>query len=234
MKSMLDSDIRVLNKRHKYISFTFDDAPTSALLSASDILHKRSIKGTYYIAMGLLEKGCFSKADIITCAQQLHHIECHTFNHVNLVKDFDEELLDSEVKKNLAAVQEILPDFQSLDNFAYPFGAVDKNVKKNIKKYFSSARGIASGINQERIDLYELSAVQLYEDKTPLSVVEKYINSLRAEGGWLIFYTHDVQDAFSNYGCSVEYFKQVVELCNHLDISCLPVADVLKDIYENK
>lgn len=234
MKLMIDSQSKALDKHQKYISFTFDDAPESALMSAADILYEHHIRGTYYIAMGLMHEGCFSASELTKCVAQLHHIECHTYHHVNLTNNFSEELLVRETQQNLTAIQEIFPGVKVLDNFAYPFGALNQQVKKSVRKYFSSARGITSGINQGEIDLHELRAVQLYEHRAPLSAIEKYIESLQSEGGWLIFYTHDVQTAFSKYGCSAEYFRKVVELANQADITCLPVADVLADFRREK
>jgi hypothetical protein len=66
----------------------------------------------------------------------------------------------------------------------------------------TSCRGIFGGINAPDLDLNLLRANSLYGDVDQLTHVEKLISENKAKRGWLIFYTHDVRDNPSRYGCT--------------------------------
>ena len=65
-----------------------------------------------------------------------------------------------------------------------------------------SCRGIYGGVNGPDLDLNLLRANSLYGDVDRLAHVEELISENERKKGWLIFYTHDVRDNPSRYGCT--------------------------------
>ena len=92
----------------------------------------------------------------------------------------------------------------------YPFGSFNASSKRLISNMYKSARTSESGINTNKIDLANLNAVALYESKG-LKELKLWLDKLHESGGWLIFYTHDVSETPSQFGCSIGLFEQILE-----------------------
>ncbi len=56
-----------------------------------------------------------------------------------------------------------------------------------------------------------MRSTSLYSGGRDLDEVSDLIRRNREEGGWLIFYTHDVGERPSRYGCTPRHFETVVE-----------------------
>jgi hypothetical protein len=119
------------------------------------------------------------------------------------------------------------------ENFSYPFGAQTRSIKQFASTRFRSARGIGEGVNRGVADLFNLRTVKLYEKKHPLGYLFNRIDELEKNGGWLVLYTHDVDDAFTDWGCSPAYFEAVVQECAKRGIRVATINDAL-DLIENK
>src|SRR6266566_3501671 len=68
------------------ISFTFDDFPSSALLTGGSILERYAVAGTYYASLGLMGKPSpvgtiFSPEQLEQLLARGHELGCHTFAH---------------------------------------------------------------------------------------------------------------------------------------------------------
>src|SRR5438105_4027066 len=68
------------------ISFTFDDFPTSALLTGGTILRRYGFVGTYYASFALMRQNTpvgtiFSPEHVETLLEEGHELGCHTFAH---------------------------------------------------------------------------------------------------------------------------------------------------------
>lgn len=195
------------------ISFTFDDAPASAFENGGGILSKYGFGGTFYIAVSLMQDAGtqFTAAQLEEAIYHRHELGCHTFNHIDLSKtNLKQSIFD--IEHNQAAINEIISDV-SFKNFSYPFGAQTRGIKQYLSNRFRTARGIAHGINAGRTDLCNLKAVKLYENKLSLDQIFQSIQSAMDHNAWLIFYTHDVSNNPSKYGCSPGYFETVVKEC---------------------
>ena len=217
------------------VSFTFDDAPHSAFAKGGEILQQFNFAGTYYIALTFLDgdldrEANFSKEDLDKALDHGHELACHTYEHIDLSKT---NLLESikDIKKNGATFQELYPD-QKLRNFSYPFGAETLSIKKFLGQEFRSARGIGHGMNIGKVDLPNLKTVKLYRDRFSIEEIGKQIQQAIARRAWLIFYTHDVQNDPSPYGCAPDYFQAVVNLCAESKVKVLTIDKTLDLIDE--
>lgn len=212
------------------VSFTFDDFPQSALDVGGRILEKEGITATFYAAFGLAntdtEVGWVgSSYDLAACVDRGHEIGCHTFDHIDCLRASAEEVDRSMVHNQAVARNLGLPPFR---NFAYPFGRFGITGKKVANRHYSSARTSICGINRNNIDLSLLKSVPIYSDsETPHS---EHFDSLQSRGGWLIFYTHDVSERPSSYGCTPEKLKFVIRRVREIGASIIPVGVVVDQL----
>jgi peptidoglycan/xylan/chitin deacetylase (PgdA/CDA1 family) len=123
------------------ISFTFDDFPRSALLTAGTILHERGFAGTYYASFGLMgRKGptgeIFAREDLDELVRQQHELACHTYDHYD---SWDTAPLEFEasIVRNQRAISERLPGtrFRSL---SYPISW--PRPETSASRYFTGMR----------------------------------------------------------------------------------------------
>ena len=75
-----------------------------------------------------------------------------------------------------------------------------------------------------------MRANQLYSDSIPFSRVADLIARHVRPGRWLIFYTHDVRDTPSPYGCTPRYFEDAVRIAVDSGARIVTVADALASL----
>ena len=196
------------------VSFTFDDIPESAGVHGAAVLESRNARGTFYIAGGRC--GRRENGQLIVSAERAlelhrrgHEIGCHTFGHSN-VQLLSPEALKDEILRNRAFFRALSADIV-LDNFAYPFGILSLQRKLQLQQIFASCRGIFPGVNRGVVDLVHLRAVEVYDRTIDWPVIERLLKVATRSNGWLIFYTHDVDEDPSWIGCSPRLLDLVAE-----------------------
>jgi peptidoglycan/xylan/chitin deacetylase (PgdA/CDA1 family) len=211
------------------VSFSFDDFPKSAWLTGGPILEKCDLRATYYTALSFAGTigslgPMFDLDDLRAADANGHEIACHTYSHADCVYLSAGEIV-AETERNAAALAEVL-DGTAMTNFAYPFGAVSLAAKAALSGRFASCRGTGEGINRGTVDLTDLRAVPLYPGSYDRDRLCRLIDENRAVGGWLIFFTHDVADQPSAFGCTPEQLDAIVAYAAETS-PVLPVRDVL-------
>ncbi len=226
-----------LNLENAIVSFTFDDFPDSAFRNGATLLESFGATGTFYIAASLLGKNGpsgvhISRDELQNLRERNHHVGCHTYSHIN-VDSIAESELESEVQKNKDALEEILSE-DEYPHFSYPFGKLSFSSKKKLSKFYDSMRGTHPAINKGEIDLAFLDSVALYENRFSKIEIDKWIERVVADKGWLIFYTHDVQVKPSNWGISINSFNYTLERVAASDALILNVKDAYDFITRKK
>lgn len=206
----------------KQVSFTFDDVPESAFLNAQPVLERYGYRGTFYVALSFLDTdktniNLYHKNHLSACLNNGHELGCHTYSHNRTYQNSKADFLTNDIHKNTVKLNETGIKYK-FQNFSYPFGEQTIKMRKIAAKHFESSRGTDHGINKGRIDLNNLKAVKLYQKEQPLDKICSMLDELNTLGGWLIFYTHDVQTNFSKFGCSPDYFERIVQKCNDLNL----------------
>jgi peptidoglycan/xylan/chitin deacetylase (PgdA/CDA1 family) len=206
---------RSLDLEEAVISFSFDDAPESAFRNGRSLLNKFGYQGTYFISLSIAEKTnpegpYFNTDQLAEVVAEGGELGCHTYSHLHLYQS-DRESLKADLKKNQDRINDILPGYH-FRNFAYPWGEQSISTKKVIREQFISARSVNGGLNASDADLNNLWANQLC-DNLPLNQVYALVDEAIRTKGWLIFYTHDVQEYPSQWGCSPQYFENVLAYC---------------------
>lgn len=211
-------------------SITFDDFPKSAWTVAGPMLRRRGVRATYYVAGGFCgrtEDGLeyFDADDLRALAAAGHEVGCHSFSHEMAPTVSSERLLE-EAERNAAFVRQVIGD-RPLTSYAYPYGEVSPRTKGLFARRFANARGIRSGINAGTIDLALLRAIPLESRRWRPDEIDQAIDAAHAAGGWVIFFTHDVSDDPSPFGCTPAMLGHVLDKLAERRIETLPVANAL-------
>jgi peptidoglycan/xylan/chitin deacetylase (PgdA/CDA1 family) len=152
----------------------------------------------------------------------------HTFSHISS-SSVPLLAFQQDVKKGQQAIRRITGISPS-SNFAYPYGEVTLAAKKALGEEMTSCRGIYGGVNGPDLDLNLLRANSLYGDVDRLTRVQELISENEKQKGWLIFYTHDVRDNPSRYGCTPALLESALSaaICGGSTIST--VAELVSEM----
>jgi peptidoglycan/xylan/chitin deacetylase (PgdA/CDA1 family) len=214
------------------VSFTFDDFPRSAYRHGGAILSSHGARGTYYASFALAgvtdETGeYFASGDLDDLRRDGHELASHTFSHRHRLMH-DPLLIRRELEENEAACRRLAPG-AAMRNFAYPYGLVGPTFKYVVGRRYASSRGTRLGLNVATFDLCDLRANPLYAATAP-SAVATIIEENRRQGGWLIFYTHDVCDAPSTHGCTPDQLEAAVKAALASANQILTVDEALRQV----
>jgi peptidoglycan/xylan/chitin deacetylase (PgdA/CDA1 family) len=206
-------------------TFTFDDFPRSAATTGARVLREYGARGTYFVAGARAGRDVdgmnhFTADDLIEVAEDGHEVGCHTFGHIRLPTASSQEIED-DLSRNRDFVNGILGDYR-MTSFAYPYGQASIAAKSFIARHFAVARGIGFGVNKRRVDLALLRAVSL-ERTFDHARVLKTLDAAKASNGWVLFFTHDISDTPSPYGCKPQELARVVEAVLERGITILPM-----------
>lgn len=215
------------------ISFSFDDFPRSALQVGGMILNRYGLAGTYYASLGLMgtetvSGRIFDSTDLALLCDHGHELGCHTFSHCDSWHT-KTKLFERSIVENRLALRRALPktEFRS---FSYPISSPRPLTKKRTAKYFLSCRCGGQTFNTGVTDLNLLAAYFLEKTKERIEPVREIINRNRDARGWLIFATHDITANPSPFGCTPEFFEEVVRCAVASGARILPVSEALQSI----
>lgn len=241
---------RTLVKRHlvvrtpvPLVSFTFDDFPRSAFLEAGSILSRHGARGTYYASLGLMGKQSpmgtmFEAEDLKELLDLGHELGCHTFGHCHSLNT-PPDTYGRAIVENQKALSELLPGIK-FQTFAYPYSAPAVAVKRVAGRHFLCCRG--GGLRTRRYfpraggktfnsgvtDLNLLCAFFLEQSRENPEAVKRLIDQNAQARGWLIFATHDVCERPSRFGCTPDFFEQIVQWSLESGARLLPVVEALE------
>jgi peptidoglycan/xylan/chitin deacetylase (PgdA/CDA1 family) len=213
------------------VSFTFDDVPKSAATVGAAILEAHDVRGTFYVIGSQVGTSSplwdmVDGEDVVALHRRGHEIACHTFSHKRAC-DLDAGTLNAEIERN----QHYLRSLDSsilIENFAYPFGYGSFVRKRQLKTVFKSCRSIVPGVNSGTVDLQFLRAMPLIDRRIDRDGIERAFDQAQTNNGWLIFYTHDVADEPSPYGCSPSLLNEALEAASRRKIPVLNMAEALR------
>jgi len=212
------------------VSFCFDDFPRTAYSAGGSILRSYGARGTYYAALGLMNTSNelgdqLTRDDIDSLLSDGHELGCHTFSHCSgrrvALQAFERDvLLGRDAIRRMTGCD--------AGSFAYPYGHVAMASKKRIGAQMSSCRSIYGGINGPVADLNLLRANSLYGEADQCVRVESLLMENERQGGWLIFYTHDVRQSPSPFGCTPALLGKAIQMTLEKGFRISPVAEVVK------
>ncbi|OEU83965.1 MAG: hypothetical protein BA873_07735 [Desulfobulbaceae bacterium C00003063] len=216
-----------------FISFSFDDAPITAFSNGSDILKAHGARATFFVSLGLLESESPSRTiafqdDLRRAVEEGHELGCHTFDHKDPWKTTT-EVFEQSVFKNRQALAGMLPE-SAFTAFAYPLCGPRPTTKSRVGKLFNCCRGGGQTFNVGKTDMNLLKAYFLdVRIGDIIDTVRRLIDRNSECRGWLIFATHDVTDNPSPYGCTKEFFEEVVAYSARSGARLLPVGNACQE-----
>jgi len=221
-----------LGNRGPIVSFCFDDFPRTAYTIGGSILKTFGGRGTYYAAIGLMNTSnklgdLFRAEDLHSLVQDGHELANQTYSHVSC-RNISLPAFRQDVQKEQDAIREmgLVPSA----NFAYPYGQVTMAAKKALGEEMASCRSIYRGVNGPILDLNLLRANSLYGDTDRLAEVERLVSENDERKGWLIFYTHDVRENPSEFGCTPRLLELAISASVRRSARIQSVAEVLGDL----
>lgn len=194
------------------VSFTFDDAPQSAVETGAALLEARGARGVFYVSAGLCgaegPMGRYARAeDYRRLAAAGHEIACHTFSHLDCGRASGEQA-QADTAHNLAT----LADWGtgSVTSFAYPYGDVAAGPKQALSARYATLRALHHGVITKGTDLNQTPAVGI-EGADGEAIATRWLEEALARKAWLILYTHDVRDAPSPWGCTPQALARLID-----------------------
>lgn len=226
--SMILKKRSYFSSKHKIVSFTFDDFPATALENGAKLLESHNVYGTFYASLGIagtkqIIGDIATHQDLLSLIKNGHELGCHTFSHLDCAFK-PMTLIHDDCLKNIKAARSVAG--VSLRSFAYPHGSFDPLSKLAVSNIFETPRSIEPGINVNWCDLALLKSVRLYQGDGYENAL-RWLEYLDRSGGWLIFYTHDIRETPSSFGCSIDLLTKVLEKCNKKKFKILTVAKAL-------
>jgi peptidoglycan/xylan/chitin deacetylase (PgdA/CDA1 family) len=221
-----------MKNKYPIVTFTFDDFPRSAYLAGAEILDQFGFKATYYVSLGLMGKklpvgDAFIEEDILNLIYDGHELGCHTFDHYESWKTKSNEFNNS-IKKNTNVFKTITSEIH-FKSFSYPKTNPSPTNKAIAGKNFDSCRAGGQINNLNQVDLNLLRSYFIDKrNNRDITELKDLVDRNTEENGWLIISTHDISDTPSKFGCSIEYFKEIVDHIANKNIKVLKTAEVVE------
>jgi peptidoglycan/xylan/chitin deacetylase (PgdA/CDA1 family) len=233
LSKLLSTKLIVMRNERPIVSFTLDGVPRSAITMGARILENYGACGTFYIAGSLCEQELngtkyFRAHDLPDLVSAGHEIGCHTFNHTP-VTTLNRAALEGETERNGSFIADKVAN-QLLCSFAYPLGEVGPRQKFLLQRRFASCRSTEPGINVGIADLGLLRAFQLHDEVVDQEMISELIKRTVAKNGWLIFYSHDVDESPTRSGCRPELFEYSVQAAVNQQADVLTIRNAIGSI----
>lgn len=208
------------------VSFSFDDAPASAVDVGGAILEQRGLRGTYFIAAGLAGQdghmGRYADREAIcAAAKRGHEIACHTYSHLDCGQA-GATAVSADLDRNLAAL--ITWGLPTPTTFAYPFGDVSAPAKWVTRRRFALSRALHHGLVDQGCDLNQAPAVGV-EGEDGEALASGWIKRAAQTGGWLILFTHGLGEQPAPYCASADGFARLVDQALGAGLDVVTVAE---------
>jgi hypothetical protein len=212
---------------HPIISFTFDDFPVTALTEGASILESHGSFGTYFAALGLLDRSArvgriASASDLEAVVQRGHELGCHTFSHCHSWRT-PPAVFDESVRDNRHALSQLLPGYR-FRSLSYPISPPRPRTKRLMEQYFQCCRGGRQTFNSGQTDLNRLNAFFIEKCGESIESIQRLIDDACFAKGWLIFATHDVSSKPTRFGCTIDFFQKVVASAARSGAKVLPIS----------
>jgi peptidoglycan/xylan/chitin deacetylase (PgdA/CDA1 family) len=222
-----------MRNRRAIVSFTFDDFPRSAVSNGAGVLEDHGARGTFYLTGSYCgqvvdDVAQYCAEDLAALAAARHEIGCHTFTHPR-VSMLSATALNREINLNSAFLARHLPGTE-LRTFAYPFGDVSFAATMRLQSRFAACRSSQPGLNIGRADLGRLRAVRLYDRVIGAEDVSDIIKQAVTRTAWLIFYTHDVAQTPSSFGCTISLLEHALKSAIFADAEIRPVGAAIEAV----
>ncbi len=212
------------------VSFTFDDFPASAGKVGVQILHRYDVRATYYVSGGLEgeNKGdnkLYTADELRMVMAYGHEIGCHTYDHT-AAQDMTISELSGQLDRNATTLRERY-GVNEIHSFAFPYGIVTLPSKLLVARRFVTGRCSRAGIHVGWADLAQLRANPIGPSDESFRACCALLERARRGRSWLIFYTHDISNSPSPFGCTRAQLKALVAHAVDSGCTVLPMRNAV-------
>lgn len=226
------------------LSFTFDDAMESQILSLKPLLDKFGIKATFFVC------GCsefFQKhpEEFAKLAQEGHEIGNHTASHGHLPQMDDEDLQREiegfrqtlQCQLNDAGKINLGRDFHPVEitSFATPYCENSERVKRVIAQGHHLNRDCGGLIyNQwnEEPDWYSIRALAWHRKEQAVKSIKASIDKTE-EGAWLTLLYHGVTNNDDPYAIDIRDMEEILRYAKSKHLWIAPFGTIGKYYQKN-
>lgn len=196
------------------VSFTFDDAATSAGLTGAERLEKLGARGTYYIATGLIGRNdsgypLMGRDSLRELHLKGHELGLHGHAH-RAAGAFSAQDFRDDLQRNRDWLESIDEGIRPA-NFAYPYGLASFARKRQLYGLVSSSRSVAPGVISGEFDPQFLRCVELADQRLTPERLAAHLDAAVRATGWLIFCLHDIGAAPTPYGCTPGLYQRALD-----------------------
>ena len=230
--SMLAARRRDIRLAVPTCSITFDDVPFSAVEHGVPVLRRHGVNATFYVAAGLRrEDGFLDPETVRTLADGGFDIACHTYSHYRLCAGTAAGIAEDATRNRMA----FSTDFSIAPprDYSYPFGEVTVAAKRVLGVHYATMRSIYPGVNARRSDLLLLRANPVYSLSIRWAEISRLLRQAVRHSGWLIFYTHGIEPAPDDWGCTAEDLDRLLHECKLAGMHFRTVRSVSTELYTN-
>ena len=212
--------------RRPMLSFAFDDVPASAAETGAEILERRGLRGSYYVAAALAgtdaPTGRMACADAVRrLAQTGHEIGCHTYSHLDCGQASAQDAVEDVARNGQTLAMWGLP---RPTTFAYPYGDVAPATKRALAGRFDLMRALHQGLITAGADLNQAPSVGI-EGPEGEALALRWLDRLAERPAWLILTTHDVAEQPSEWGCTPATLERLLDAALADGIEVVTVAE---------
>jgi glycosyltransferase involved in cell wall biosynthesis len=136
-------------------------------------------------------------------------------------------MFEKSIIENRISLNRLTPGAQ-FETFSYPISLPRPMTKAKIADYFQCCRAGGQTLNTGKADLNQLSAYFLEKSRHNIQAIKDLIDHNKKVRGWLIFATHDISETPTPFGCTPDFFEQIVQYAIGSGASILPVVKALE------
>ena len=215
------------------VSFTFDDVPLSAATEGAALIEEAGARATYYVSGGLMGQRTedwevIGPGMVIDLHARGHEIGCHSHSHGRADR-MNGAVIQADILRNRALLKGIEPGLP-LENFAYPFGLGTLAWKLRLKKHFRSSRSVRPDLNHGATDAQYLNALPLIDRQMDTGRIDRAYEAAARKKAWIIFYSHDVAERPSDYGCRPGLLRYALRAAERFGLKVETVSNALTRI----
>ena len=170
-----------------------------------------------------------SLSDVVEVHKRGHEIADHTFSHMS-ANDVDIDVYLQDIEKNQHTLEALgLPRSR---HFAYPLGHLSPALKRAVSERFLTCRGVLTPLGPKQ-DANLLKATRVYSGERFQEALSQ-IEAAKQTPKWLNFFTHDVRENPSEFGCTPEEFQEFVAAVKDSGLRVMTVADAYDAIQKQR
>lgn len=214
------------------VSFTFDDVPDTALTHGATILEKYDARGTFYIAGGLAsrvepDRTLISAEGCAELYRRGHEIGCHTYSHQR-IRSYGRDLA-ADLDESARFLQEAGIG-RPATNFAFPYNAAWPLARRTLAARFETCRAAGETVNRGDVDPLMLQSVEIRQPEQHSLGLTSWIDDVATNPGWLVFFTHDIAEKPTPYGCTPATFEHLVRHATEKGCRIVTVDAALREL----